>query len=102
MILHSRRGINGLRDVYVAWREVAKEERVSYKTILRRRHHHHDNPIGLACLALTDLMVGLVIHGAGGGGVNCLVVFPTHFNPNNFLLILLQISLLFRCTSRLK
>ena len=32
-------------------------------------------------------------------GVNCLVVFPTHFNPDNFLLIvLLQISLLFRCT----
>ena len=28
------------------------------------------------------------------GGVNCLVVFPTHLNPNNFLLILLQISLL--------
>ena len=68
MILHSRRGINGLRDVYVAWGEVAKEERVSYKTILRRRHHHHDNPIGLACLVLTNLMVGLVIHGAGGGG----------------------------------
>ena len=33
-----------------------------------------------------------------GGGVNCLVVFPTHFNPNNSLLILLQISLLFTCT----
>ena len=29
-------------------------------------------------------------------GVNCLVVFSTHFNPNNFFLILLQISLLFR------
>ena len=28
-------------------------------------------------------------------GVNSLVVFPTHFNPNNFLLMLLQISLLF-------
>ena len=25
----------------------------------------------------------------GEGGVNCLVVFPTHFNPNNSLLILL-------------
>ena len=23
---------------------------------------------------------------AGGGGVNCLVVFPTHFNPNNSIL----------------
>ena len=29
--------------------------------------------------------------------VNCLVVFPTHFNPNNSLLILLQISFLFMC-----
>ena len=28
-------------------------------------------------------------------GVNCLVVFPTHFNLNNSLLKLLQISLLF-------
>ena len=27
-----------------------------------------------------------------------LPVFPTHFNPNNSLLILLQISLLFLCT----
>ena len=27
-------------------------------------------------------------------GVNCLVVFPTHFNPDNSLLKLLQISLL--------
>ena len=26
-------------------------------------------------------------------GVNCMVVIPTHFNPNNSLLILLQISL---------
>ena len=30
-----------------------------------------------------------------------LVVFPTHFSPNNSLLISLQISLLFRCTSAL-
>ena len=29
----------------------------------------------------------------GGGGVNCLVVFPTHFNLNNSLSKLLQISL---------
>ena len=28
---------------------------------------------------------------------NSLVVFPTHFNPNNSLLILLQISFLFMC-----
>ena len=27
--------------------------------------------------------------------INCLVVFPTHFNPKNSLLIILQISLLF-------
>ena len=33
----------------------------------------------------------LLFLGGGGGGINCLVVFPTHFNPNNFLLILLQI-----------
>ena len=31
--------------------------------------------------------------------VNCLVVvFPIYFNPNNSLLIILQISLLFMCT----
>ena len=36
--------------------------------------------------------------GLSFAGVNCLVVFPTHFNPNNSLLILLQISpLLFMC-----
>ena len=34
-------------------------------------------------------------------GVNCLVVFPTHLNPNNFLLILLQISHLFMFTPAL-
>ena len=34
--------------------------------------------------------------------VNCLVVFPTQFNPNNSLLILLQISLLLMCTLALK
>ena len=34
-------------------------------------------------------------------GVNCLVVFPIHFKPNNSLLISLQISLLFRCTPAL-
>ena len=33
--------------------------------------------------------------------VNCLVVYPAHFNPNNFPLILLQISLLFTCTPAL-
>ena len=32
----------------------------------------------------------------------CLVVFPTHFNPNNSLLISLQISLLFMCTLALR
>ena len=37
----------------------------------------------------------------GGGVLNCLVVFPTHFNPNNSLKILLQISLLFMCTPAL-
>ena len=31
-------------------------------------------------------------------GVNCLVVFPTPFNPNNSLLKLLQTSLLFMFT----
>ena len=36
--------------------------------------------------------------GLSFGGLNCLVVFPTHFNPSNSLLILLQISLLFMCT----
>ena len=40
-------------------------------------------------------------HLGGGGGVNCLVVFPTYFNPNNSLLIILQISLLFRYTPTL-
>ena len=30
-------------------------------------------------------------------GVNCTVVLPIHLNPNNYLLILLQISLLFMC-----
>ena len=34
----------------------------------------------------------------GGGGTNCLIAFPTHFNANNFLLISLKISLLFMCT----
>ena len=33
--------------------------------------------------------------------VNCLVVFSTHLNPNNFLWIILQISLLFTCTPAL-
>ena len=36
------------------------------------------------------------------GVVNCLVVFPTHFNPKNSLLILLQISLFFMFTPALK
>ena len=35
------------------------------------------------------------------GVVNCLVVFPTYFNPNNSLLTILQISLLFRSTPAL-
>ena len=34
--------------------------------------------------------------GLSFGVVNCLVVFPTYFNPNKSPLILLQISLLFR------
>ena len=38
----------------------------------------------------------------GGRGVNCLVVFPTQFSPNNSLLILLQISLIFMCTPALR
>ena len=33
--------------------------------------------------------------------VNRVIVFPAHFNPNNSLLILLQISLLFMCTPAL-
>ena len=40
--------------------------------------------------------------GLSFGVVNCLVVFPTHFNPNNFLLIILQILLLFTCTPALR
>ena len=39
--------------------------------------------------------------GLSFGGLNCLVVFPTHFNPSTSLLILLQISLLFMCTPAL-
>ena len=39
--------------------------------------------------------------GLSFGVVNCLVVFPTHFNPNNSLLIILQISHPFTCTPRL-
>ena len=35
--------------------------------------------------------------GLSFGVVNRLVVFLTHFNPNNSLLILLQIPLLFTC-----
>ena len=35
------------------------------------------------------------------GVVNCLVVFPTHFNQNNSLLIILQISLLLMFTPAL-
>ena len=40
--------------------------------------------------------------GLSFGGVSSLVVFPTHFNPNNSLLISLQISLPFMCTPALK
>ena len=77
---------------------------VAVKT--KRRLQTHPNFL-LACLAPTDLMVGHITQEWGGGGVgnqlsDGLVVFPTHFNPENFLLILLQISLLFRCTPRLK
>ena len=36
--------------------------------------------------------------GLSFGVVNCVVVFPTYFNPNNSLLIILEISLLFTCT----
>ena len=39
--------------------------------------------------------------GLSFGVVNCLEVFPTHFNPNKLPLILLQISLLFRYTPAL-
>ena len=45
--------------------------------------------------------LGLSFRGGVGGGFNCLVVFPAHFNPNNFFFMLLQISLLFMWT-RLK
>ena len=40
--------------------------------------------------------------GLSFGGINCLVVFPTHFNLNNNFLKLVQISLLFGCTRALK
>ena len=40
--------------------------------------------------------------GLSFGLVNCLVVFPTHFNPNNSPLISLQISLLFLFTPALR
>ena len=39
--------------------------------------------------------------GLSFGAVKCLVVFPTRFNPNNSLLMILQISLLFTCTPAL-
>ena len=39
--------------------------------------------------------------GLSFGEVKCLVVFPTRFNPNNSLLMILQISLLFTCTPAL-
>ena len=39
--------------------------------------------------------------GLSFGAVICLEVFPAHFNPNNYLLILLQISLLFMFTPAL-
>ena len=41
------------------------------------------------------------VHRLSFGVVNCLEVFPTHFNPNKSPLILLQISLLFRYTPAL-
>ena len=43
----------------------------------------------------TNLGLSLFL-GGGGGKVNCLEVFSTHFNLNNSLLKLLQISLIFR------
>ena len=36
------------------------------------------------------------------GRINGLVEFPAHFNPNNFLFILLQISLLLKFTLALR
>ena len=45
--------------------------------------------------------LGLSFFGRGGAGVNFMAVFQTHFNPNNSFYILLQISLLFMCTSAL-
>ena len=39
--------------------------------------------------------------GLSFGVVNCLLVFPMHFNPNNSPLIILQISLLFPYTPAL-
>ena len=35
--------IRGLHDVHGVWKEVAKEARVSYKTILRRGRHRRDH-----------------------------------------------------------
>ena len=42
----------------------------------------------------TDTKQSPINLGLFSEGVNCLVVFPTHFNPNIFFLMLLQISLL--------
>ena len=44
----------------------------------------------------TDTKQSPTIMGLFIEGVNCLIVFPTHFNLNNSLLKLLQISLLIR------
>ena len=49
----------------------------------------------------TDTKQSATNLGLSFGVVNCLVVFPTHFSPNNSLIILLQISLLFMCTPAL-
>ena len=40
--------------------------------------------------------------GLSFGAVNCLVVFPTYWNPNNSPLIILEISLLFMYTPALR
>ena len=52
-------------------------------------------------MSSTSLRIPLTNLGLSFGVVNCLVVFPTHFNRNNSLLIILQISLLFMYTPAL-
>ena len=59
-------------------------------------------PYQPGALFFSFIWKGVKEGGGGGWVVNCLVVFPTHFNPNDSPLILLQISLLFMCTPVLK